>query len=298
MFTTIYKWRKPVSGVFALTRFREYVIFVIITTLMGAMIQETPVDWRLSLVLVANWLAVGFAFMFNDIEDADDDARDPAKVNRNPVSAGKITPVWAYFVTFCVALVAGTIYFFLGRIPFFLGMACLVLGVLYSWKKIRLKSFPVLDLISHVLMLAGLQLLCAYTLFSPITGTRWIAPFIVVVAVSMYGELFNEVRDLEGDRKAGLRHTAALLGERTAHILMVVVLVIAALAFIYTIIIGMIPLWLLVVLAIMGGILLARPILKVKRGTVSENTRLFNDPVLILGAVFLLVWLASRLLGI
>jgi 4-hydroxybenzoate polyprenyltransferase len=298
MYGIINKWKNPVIGLFALTRFREYVIFVIVTTLMGAMIQQTPIDWRLSLVLVANWLAVGFAFMFNDIEDAVDDARDPAKVDRNPVSAGKISTSWAYVATFFVALVAAILYFFLGLIPFSLGMACLVLGVLYSWKKIRLKRFPVLDLVSHVLMLAGLQLLCAYTIFSSITGTRWIAPFIVVVSISMYGELFNEVRDMEGDRKAGLKHTVALLGERAAHILMVVVLVIAGLAFIYTIIIGMIPLWLIVILVILSIILLSRPIFKLKRGSIHENSKHFQDPVLMIGALVLLIWLASRLVGL
>jgi 4-hydroxybenzoate polyprenyltransferase len=297
MVTIFKKWKRPLSDIFALTRFNEYVIFVIVTTLMGAMIQESPIDWRLLLVLVANWLAVGFAFMYNDIEDAKDDACDPAKANRNPVSAGRISRLWAYSLTFCVALAAGLIYFFLGLIPFFLGMACLVLGILYSWKRIRLKRFPVLDLISHVLMLAGLQLLCAYTIFSPITATRWIAPFIVVIAVSMYGELFNEVRDLEGDRKAGLKHTAALVGERTAHIMMIVVLVIAGLALVYTILIGIIPWWLLGVLAILCIILLVRPLIKAKRGSMLESSKPFQTPVLLIGAVGLAIWLASRLLG-
>jgi 4-hydroxybenzoate polyprenyltransferase len=297
MVTILKKWKQPLSDIFALTRFNEYVIFVIVTTLMGAMIQESPIDWRLLLVLVANWLAVGFAFMYNDIEDANDDACDPAKANRNPVSAGRISLLRAYLITFCVALAAGLIYFFLGLIPFFLGMACLVLGILYSWKRIRLKRFPVLDLISHVLMLAGLQLLCAYTIFSSITATRWIAPFIVVIAVSMYGELFNEVRDLEGDRKAGLKHTAALVGERTAHIMMFVVLVIAGLALMYTILIGMIPWWLVGVLAILCSIMLVRPIIKAKRGTMLESSKPFQTPVLLIGAVGLAIWLASRLLG-
>jgi len=297
MATFVNKWKQPLSVIFALTRFNEYVIFVIVTTLMGAMIQETPIDWRLLLVLVANWLAVGFAFMFNDIEDAEDDACDPAKANRNPVSARRISLHRAYLITFCVALTAGVIYFFLGLIPFFLGMTCLVLGILYSWKRIRLKRFPVLDLISHVLMLAGLQLLCAYTIFSSIIETHWIAPFIVVIAVSMYGELFNEVRDLEGDRKAGLKHTAALVGVRTAHIIMVVVLVIAGLALLYTILIGLIPGWLVGVLAILCVIMLIRPIIKAKRETVLESSGPFQTPVLLIGAVGLTIWLASRLLG-
>ena len=106
MATFVNKWKQPLSVIFALTRFNEYVIFVIVTTLLGAMIQETPIDWRLLLVLVANWLAVGFAFMFNDIEDAEDDACDPAKANRNPVSARRISLHRAYLITFCVALTA------------------------------------------------------------------------------------------------------------------------------------------------------------------------------------------------
>src|SRR3990172_8147228 len=99
-------WQQQVRGVISLTRHKEYVIFVIVTTFLGARISGVAIDWRLLLVLVANWLAVGFSFMINDVEDAPDDALNPAKVNRNPVSAGQLSVPVAYAASFVVAAMA------------------------------------------------------------------------------------------------------------------------------------------------------------------------------------------------
>ena len=78
-------------GVIKLTRFKEYIWFVIVTTLIGAATAGGEFGWALIGALIANELSVGFAFMINDVEDADDDALNPAKINRNPVSAGILT---------------------------------------------------------------------------------------------------------------------------------------------------------------------------------------------------------------
>jgi hypothetical protein len=48
-------------------------------------------------------------------------------------------------------------------------------------------------------MLAGLQFLTAYFTFEPSPPERWIPPFLFIVCISLYGELFNELRDLEED---------------------------------------------------------------------------------------------------
>ena len=58
------RWaRRPVSGLVRLTRYREYVMFVTVLTLGGAKLGGGVIDLRLLLVLVANLLVVGFAFM-------------------------------------------------------------------------------------------------------------------------------------------------------------------------------------------------------------------------------------------
>ncbi len=290
-------WKRQVKGVVSLTRHKEYVIFVIVTTFLGARISGAEIDWRLLLVLLANWLAVGFSFMINDVEDAPDDALNPAKVNRNPVSAGQVSLPVAYAASFSVAIAAGVAYFFLGPIPFWLGIACLAIGLVYSWRLVRLKSIPVVDLISHGLLLAGLQLLCAYYTFAPNGGGEWIAPFIFVVSISLYGELFNEVRDLEGDLKAGVTHTAALVGERVAHMMMYALLVGAGVSFVYSIVAGLIPLWVLGVLIALSIVILARPILKMRRGSAMDLTGPLHVPAQIVGALTMIVWVVGGFFG-
>ncbi|HLF25142.1 MAG TPA: UbiA family prenyltransferase [Anaerolineae bacterium] len=294
---TTLDWKRQVMGVIRLTRHKEYVIFVIVTTFLGARVSGAEIDWRLLLVLVANWLAVGFSFMINDVEDAPDDALNPAKINRNPVSAGQLSLPVAYAASFSVAVLAALAYFFLGPIPFWLGLACLAIGLVYSWRVVRLKSIPVVDLISHGLLLAGLQFLCAYFTFAPNGGGEWIAPFVFVVSISLYGELFNEVRDLEGDLKAGVTHTAALVGERAAHVMMYALLGGAGVSFVYCIVTGLIPVWVLAVLSGLGAILLARPILQIRRGSAMDLTGPLHVPMQIVGAVTMIVWVVAGLFG-
>ena len=291
-------WQQQFQGIISLTRHKEYVVFVIVTTFLGARISGAAIDWRLLLVLVANWLAVGFSFMINDVEDAPDDALNPAKVNRNPVSAGNISLPVAYVASFAVAILAGVTYFFLGPIPFGLGLACLAIGLVYSWRVIRLKSMPVIDLVSHGLLLAGLQFLCAYFTFAPNGGGQWIAPFIFVVSISLYGELFNEVRDLEGDVKAGVTHTAALIGERAAHVLMYTLLTTGGISFVYSVAAGLIPIWVLAVLIALGATILARPILKMRRGSAMDLTGPLHVPAQIVGALTMIIWVLGGFFGL
>ena len=285
-------WGQTWRGIVDLTRYREYLIFVIVTTLIGAQVSGVPLDWRLLLVLIANWLAVGFGFMINDIEDAADDALNPEKINRNPVSAGRLDRRMAYAASFAVAILAAVTFYFLGTIPFLLGLATLVFGLLYSSRRVRLKSIPFVDLVVHALGLAGFQLLCAYFTFAPVGSRQWIAPFVFVMSLSMYGELFNEVRDLEGDLKAGVTHTAAVLGWRSTHVLMYALLAVAGLSFVYTIVTGLVPWWVVVVLFVLAAFIMARPILKMRRGSAVDLVGPLHVPAQIVGALTMIVWVA------
>ena len=155
-----------------------------------------------------------------------------------------------------------------------------------------------IDLISHGMLLAGLQLLCAYFVFAPNGGGDWIAPFVFVVSISLYGELFNEVRDLEGDLKAGVTHTAAIIGERAAHVMMYALLGGAGVSFVYSIVAGLIPPWVLGVLIALGVVVLVRPALKVKRGSAMDLTGPLHVPAQIVGALTMIVWVVGGFFGL
>jgi len=258
--------RKQINGYIRLARCTEYFCFVIITTLLGAAASNGVFGWQLAGVLVANWLAVAFAFMINDVEDAPDDALTPHKLKRNPVSCADLTPRSAKIASFIVAALATLTYALLGFWPFVIGAICLLLGFLYSWRPVRFKNKPFLDLASHGLMLAGLQFLAAYFTFQPSPLNRWIYPFLFIVAISLYGELFNELRDLEGDAKAGLTHTASLLGPRIAFWLMMSLLALGVSSALVTVfVVHLFPTWVLFLVLGLAALLIIPPLLRVRR---------------------------------
>jgi 4-hydroxybenzoate polyprenyltransferase len=256
------------NALIRLTRYKEYTFFVTITSLLGAATAEGFFGWKLVGVLAANFLAVAFAFMINDIEDAPEDALDPVKAKRNPVSAAELSYTSARLATFSVAGAAGLLYLFLGIWPFVTGISCLVIAYLYSWRRVRLKSRPIADLVSHALMLAGLQFLTAYFVFEPVPFSRWGFPFALIMAISLYGELFNELRDLDSDRKAGIMHTANFLGQRAAYWLMMVFLSIGIGSGVITIfVVRLIPDWVLYLLLAFTAVLVLQPILRIRRNS-------------------------------
>jgi len=258
--------KNTIKGLIKLTRFDEYVYFVIITTLLGVASARGSFDWRMLILIPANWLAVGFAFMINDIEDAPDDALTTQKINRNPVSAGLISPKIAKIATFLTAIISIILFGLLGLWPLIFGLITLALGYLYSYRGVRLKTMPIFDIISHCLMLAGLQFLVAYFTYSPRLGQNWFWPFTFVVSISVYGELYNEIRDIDGDRSANLHHTAIFLGERSTHILMLVMLFLGIFSgAVSLIMIELIPLWVFFMMAFLVVLFLLPQLLKINR---------------------------------
>lgn len=278
--------KRQIAAVLRLARYREFLFFVVITTLLGASSGHGFLSWRLLVVLVANWLAVAFAFMINDVEDADDDALDPAKARRNPVSAKDLSRRTARDISWAVAGMAALLFATLGLVPFLLGMSALLLGFFYSWLPIRLKSIPLLDLLSHGLMLAGLQFLAGYATFTPQPLWIWGFPFAFVVFFSLYGELYNELRDYECDCRAGVTHTARLLGKQAAGWLMTGFFLLGSVSGILAVVISkVISPWVLAVMAILAAVLLIRPLLRVSRhASMVELQQPFQKPLEIAAA--------------
>lgn len=291
---------KTLDALIRLTRYKEYLWFVVVTTLLGVAAANGTFSLKLIIVLIANWLAVGFSFMINDVEDAADDALNPAKVNRNPVSAKILSPRAAYVASFAVMILSGVMYALLGTLPFIIGLISLTVGFLYSWQRVRLKSMPFVDLITHCMMLAGFQFLPAYFTFTSTLNDRWLWPFLAVTSISMYGELFNELRDLTGDLEAGVKHTASVLGQRATQILANILLALGVIAlFITLFFVALIPVWVLIVMALLALILIVPPLLRVRRSqNMVQLQGSFQVPLTIAAAAALVIgylapWLNS-----
>ena len=211
---------KTVLGLLKISRVDEYFWVVIITTVLGVIAASGHFGLNFILALLANWLVAGFAFIVNDVEDADDDAMDSSKINRNPVSCKLISKKTGYLFCLTTAVLAIAILAFINLPSLTTGILTLILGFLYSFKRVRLKSVPVLDLLTHSLMLAGMQVLLVYLAFSATSVNKVVLPFVAVTLISMYGALHNQLRDEVVDGKTKINNTAKLIGVRKTKLLM------------------------------------------------------------------------------
>ncbi len=286
-------------GLIRLTRWQEYVAFVIPLTVVGALMAARPndalLDWRLVAVTLANILAVAYAFMINDIEDAPDDARDPARAARNPISSGEIGVRIGYAACRTVAAATLILYALGGVTVFLIGLATLLLSHLYSWRPVRLKAWPVTDIVSHSLMLSGLLLLAGYFIYDNQPGLVWFVAACVTLA-SVYGQLYNQLRDYDMDKAAGLHNTAIILGERNTRMAMYLAIGLAGVCLLAAIVQGAFPLWLGVVMLVSIGIsMFFRPTTDMRGGAAVDVSGAAQIQGLIAVNLTISIWLAEVL---
>ena len=213
---------KEVTTVLRFLRLKEYLGNLLgIPFLIWLISPEELLTTKTALVLTANTCLTAFTFSFNDIEDAEDDSLDLVKRERNVVANGSLERRWAYVIC-AFLLMAGliTLRFVnprLTTIAFILSIN----SFLYSWKKVRFKSIPFIDLFSHALAIGIQQLLITYYAFKPLDFK--IFPYIgLVTSFSFATQLSQELRDYRIDEATNVRTTAQILGEKNAMILIVI----------------------------------------------------------------------------
>lgn len=214
--------KSTLSGIISLSRWKEQLPLATLTVL-GALVafsvsENTQLDWRLFFVTAANFLAVTFAFMINDVEDAEDDAKNFYSSKRNPVSNGTLDIKTAWIASLIVAALSIVFYAIasLDGHPLVLvvGIVNVVLSLFYSWKPVRLKSSSIgLDILSHVLILSGMLVLTGYLTYSTEFHTAILMMFLACVLGSAYGQLYNQIRDFETDQEAGIMNITIRMGK-------------------------------------------------------------------------------------
>ncbi len=291
--------KTQLKALLRLTRWKETVPFVLPLTILGSLLAAQPhniaLDWRLAAIIIANNLAIVYAFMINEIEDAPDDARDPTRAIRNPIITGEISVRFGYNACRIVALVTLIFYAMGGWMVFGIGMATLLLSHLYSWRPVRLKAHPITDIVSHSLMLSGLLLLAGFFIYGTEPGIVWLVAAAVTL-ISVYGQLYNQLRDYDTDKAAGMNHTAIVLGEANARIAMYLSIALAAVCMLAAILQNVFPLWLGIVLLLSVGIsMLFRSQTDMRGQKTIDATGAAQIQGLIITNITVVVWLAQVL---
>ena len=165
----------------------------------------------LALVLFAYFLVPANAFLYgiNDLFDADLDAANPKKADREVRSRRGADEV--VFVGLAAVLGLGLIAVLPPvAVPYLIGF--LVLGAAYSVPPVRLKTKPPLDSLSN-----GLYILPGAAAYAAFAGAH--PPALVLLGGwlwTMAMHTFSAIPDIEPDRRGGIRTTATVLGRRGA----------------------------------------------------------------------------------
>lgn len=287
-----------IQALIRLTRWEEHVAYTVPLTLCGALLavsqHDLQLDWRIAPVTIANVLALFFAFMINDVEDAPDDARDPRKKAHNVISSGLISRREGSLACGIVFAVSLLLYIPGGMLAFISGAVTLLLSYLYSAHPYRLKARPITDVVSHILMLSGLLILTGYLSYHPAPGDAWLV-IIGVTLISAYGQFFNQVDDYEVDKAAGLKNTVVLLGKTPTTVLMYAALVIALGCLVAAAITGLFPPWSATIALIGIAIAIMLPWSKDMRGNPASGSGALQRPALLIANLVVLIWLAQAM---
>src|SRR5687768_2079590 len=122
---------KKLKAIRELSRWRQHVPYTIPAVLGGGLmavhLNAVTLDWRLLTVVLANILAMSFAFMINDVVDAPDDAKDPNK-HSNVIAAGKLSIREGYLLAGIIFVLSASLFLFGGWYSFGVGMLTLMLS--------------------------------------------------------------------------------------------------------------------------------------------------------------------------
>ncbi|MCD6590934.1 MAG: UbiA family prenyltransferase [Candidatus Aenigmarchaeota archaeon] len=181
-----------------------YVIF----TKLNAYISETIFFYALIC------LCLGFSFSINNCFD---NKEDLLKIkNSNPVAAEEIRQKEGIVFSLLLAFLGMILSLLRGLNVFYFFSVLIFLSFSYSSPPFRLKSKPLLDLISHGLFFGSLLFLFPSVFFSKSSELLHILIAISIFYFSLILELRNHIEDYDSDKKAGLRTTVCMLGLDTS----------------------------------------------------------------------------------
>jgi len=155
---------------------------------------------------------LAFTFSINNCFDIKCDAYKEAKIKRNPIAAGHITFREGLILSLCMAFTGLVLsYLWFDENCFLIYFIMLSLAGAYSAPPLRLKSVPLMDLLSHSLFFGALLYL--YGLLS--NGGINLQEASLAASVSLYSiilELRNHLEDYEADLNSETKTTVCYMG--------------------------------------------------------------------------------------
>jgi len=202
-----------IESLLRLTRADEYLkVLFLVFPLIFLISPQNLFTYKSIVVFLANLFLTAFSYTFNDIEDAEDDYHDTVKRARNTITSKELTKNQSYSFSLLLLFTGLILLYFISPIVFILGLVLALIGFLYSWKPVRLKAIPIIDLISHVVFLGALQFLVTYLAFRSLD--LLVIPFLmIIIPYSLMNQISGELTDFKVDKTTKINNTVQKFGE-------------------------------------------------------------------------------------
>ncbi len=202
-------------NILILARLEAYMPVCFFSTMVGLNIAGGSHNLSsLLLIGLANMFAMAATCAFNDIEDAPEDML--ARSTRNIIALGKASKSTGYIVAVGCGIISLSLAMIAGITVFLIISALIVIAFLYSWKPVRLKAMPYLDLSTHASM-GGLMFLSSAWSY----GIFWDGHVLSVCLIFSSGIalalLVHQLYDYKDDIAAKTTTTVVVLGKRTTY---------------------------------------------------------------------------------
>lgn len=170
--------------------------------------------WHVFLFWAVFFFFLGFLFSINDCFDT---AEDRYNKNSKKLVVGKeISFRNSLYFSISLGLLGLLFSVFLGLKVFLFSVVLFFISFFYSVPPIRLKSRPLLDLISHGLFGGALNFLLPLVVFENQINQfhYWLVSTFFYFSIIL--ELRNHLDDYEADKKAGLRTSVCVFGYKNS----------------------------------------------------------------------------------
>ena len=201
-----------IPAILSLARVHAYMPMCFFSTAVGLDVANTPQRLKFLLIIgLANTFALVATFIFNNIVDVSDDmcALSP----KNTIALGKVSKETAYLVAAVSCALSIYLSVIAGLTVFVIILSINIIGFLYSWKPVRLKSIPFWDVFSNA-VIGGLMFISSGWSLGILFEYHLLLICLIFFLGTGASLIVHQLFDYQNDIAANVKTTVVVMGKR------------------------------------------------------------------------------------
>lgn len=228
-----------IQSAFSLIRLHVYLPLSFFITLVGLGVTNNV--WQLKHLIsisLANTFALVAAFIFNDIEDAQNDSRTQSP--RNPIVLGHISLAIAYKMIIFACVFSFVLAATVSITVLCIAVIIVFITFLYSWQRFRIKEKPFWDIFTHGFT-ATLMFLSAAWSFEIVLERFIVTLGLAFLLGNGLSLVVHQLHEYQNDLVAEVKTTVITIGKKRTYWLILSTLVFIVMLVLNELRLGILP---------------------------------------------------------